>query len=147
MQAFLRKPPPAKSPLTNIADQVGSPVTVEVSAVKDLGGLLYAPGELVTTDHNFIVSKRPIPQPRDGMPYARGNSVIDIFGAKITSSTYQVDALVTPPPIRLRSLLWLSGLDPPALPDLTHYPARPGHLPGAGADQGCLQPLRQSCRH
>ncbi len=93
-----------KSPLTNIADQVGSPVTVEVSAVEDLGGLLYAPGELVTTDHNFIVAKRPIPQPRDGMPYARGNSVIDIFGAKITSSTYQVDALVnTPSIIRLRT--------------------------------------------
>jgi transglutaminase-like putative cysteine protease len=93
-----------KSPLTNVADQLGIPITAEVSAVEDLGGLLYAPGELVTADHNFIVAERPIPQPRDGMPYAPGNSLIDIFGAKITPATYQVEALVnTPSIIRLRT--------------------------------------------
>ena len=93
-----------KSMLVNVADQLGNPVAVEVKTVEDLGGLLYAPGELVTSDHNFIVAKRPIPQPRESMPYAPGNAVIDIFGAKITSDTYQVEALMnTPSIIRLRT--------------------------------------------
>jgi transglutaminase-like putative cysteine protease len=93
-----------KSPLSNVADQVGTPVTVKIDTVEDLGGLLYAPGELVTADHNFIVAKRPVPQPREGMPYGPGNAVMDIFGAKITSAAYLVEALQnTPSIVRLRT--------------------------------------------
>lgn len=87
-------PHTAKSRIETITERLGSPVTIEINAVEDLGGLLYSAGELVSVDHDYIVAQRPVPEIDKRSPYALENASIDIFGAKISADSYQVESLL-----------------------------------------------------
>ena len=94
----------ADSRIQTVSIRQGSPVTIQVNAVEDLGGLLYSAGELVSVDHPYIVAQRPVPEIDIHSSYALQNASIDIFGAKISANSYQVESLLpTTGILRLRT--------------------------------------------
>jgi transglutaminase-like putative cysteine protease len=71
------------------------PVTVRFNMIQDIGSLLHAPGELVTADHPFELSTRPVPEaPTEYTGRETGNAP-DIFAARLVARNYRVSSLLT----------------------------------------------------